>query len=652
MTQARNHWHSLSAEDALAAVEGSAQGLNAAEVERRTALHGPNRLPEPPPRHPLLRFLAHFHNLLIYVLLASALVTAALGHWVDTGVILAVVLVNGVIGFIQEGRAEQAMLAIRGMLAPRSSVLREGRRISVDAADLVPGDIVLVEPGDRVPADIRLIEARGLSAEEAILTGESVPVEKSVAAVPTEAALGDQSSMLFSGTLVAAGAARGVVVATGAQTQIGRISGMLARVETLMTPLVRQMDVFARWLTVFILLVAGSLLFYGYVREALPFAELFMAVVGLSVAAIPEGLPAVLTITLAAGVQAMARRNAIVRRLPAIETLGSVSVICSDKTGTLTRNEMLASTLAAGDSIYSVEGEGYTPEGLVKREDGADCQDDAVLLEFAQAAALCNDAVLHRRAAGWQVEGDPMEGALRALAGKISREGPDPFLHWKRTDVIPFDAAHRYMAVLNHDHDGHACIFVKGAPEAVLAMSVHQRTASGGYEPLQADYWHDMVERLAADGQRVIAVAMRAVPQAHTVLNGADVEGQMTLLGLIGLIDPPRPEAIEAVAECHAAGIRVKMITGDHAATARAIAVQVGLQNTQRVLTGAELEKLDDAQLASVVGETDIFARTSPRHKLRLVMALQSHSLTVAMTGTGSMMPRRSSAPMRELPWV
>ncbi|MEZ5555303.1 cation-transporting P-type ATPase [Haliea sp.] len=635
MTQARHHWHSLSAEDTLAAVEGSAQGLNAAEVERRTALHGPNRLPEPPPRHPLLRFLAHFHNLLIYVLLASALVTAALGHWVDTGVILAVVLVNGVIGFIQEGRAEQAMLAIRGMLAPRSSVLREGRRVTVDAADLVPGDIVLVEPGDRVPADIRLIEARGLSAEEAILTGESVPVEKSLAAVPTEAALGDQSSMLFSGTLVAAGAARGVVVATGAQTQIGRISGMLARVETLTTPLVRQMDMFARWLTVFILLVAGSLLFYGYVREALPFAELFMAVVGLSVAAIPEGLPAVLTITLAVGVQAMARRNAIVRRLPAIETLGSVSVICSDKTGTLTRNEMLASTLAARGSIYVVEGDGYTPEGLVERKDGADCQDDAVLLEFAQAAALCNDAVLHQRAAGWQVEGDPMEGALRALAGKISREGPDPFPHWKRTDVIPFDAAHRYMAVLNHDHDGHACIFVKGAPEAVLAMSVHQRTASGGYEPLQADYWHDMVERLAADGQRVIAVATRSVPQAHTVLNNADVERQMTLLGLIGLIDPPRPEAIEAVAECHAAGIRVKMITGDHAATARAIAVQVGLQNTQRVLTGAELEKLDDAQLASVVGETDIFARTSPRHKLRLVMALQSHGLTVAMTGDG-----------------
>ncbi len=629
-------FHALSTADVLAAVEASADGLTRDEVTRRLEVHGANRLPEPPRRSAFLRFLSHFHNLLIYVLLASAAVTAALGHWVDTGVILAVVLVNAVIGFIQEGRAEQAMVAIREMLAPRSAVLRDGQRTSVDAADLVPGDIVLVEPGDRVPADLRIIEARGLSAEEAILTGESVPVDKHIAPVGAEVALGDRSSMLFSGTLVAAGTGRGVAVATGATTQIGRISGMLADVETLTTPLVRQMDLFARWLTVFILLVAASLLVYGYYVGHLPFDELFMAVVGLSVAAIPEGLPAVLTITLAVGVQAMARRNAIVRRLPAIETLGSVSVICSDKTGTLTRNEMMAATLAANDHVYSVGGNGYAPDGAVRfREADADPAEHAVLMEIARAAALCNDAVLHGHADGWRVEGDPMEGALMALAGKISGGGPEPFREWSRTDAIPFDAAHRYMAVLHHDHEGNACIHVKGAPEAVLAMSASQRTADGGTEPLIPEHWHEMVERLAADGQRVIAVASHSVAQEHTVLNTTDIDGHLTLVGLIGLIDPPRPEAIDAVAQCHDAGIRVKMITGDHAATARAIAGQIGLKNTEHVLTGADVEKLDDAALAERVVGTDVFARTSPRHKLRLVTALQSRGLTVAMTGDG-----------------
>jgi len=634
--QVRQPYHSLSTGDVLAAVEASTDGLKDDEVARRLKVHGANRLPDPPRHSALRRFLSHFHNLLIYVLLASAAVTAALGHAIDTGVILAVVLVNAMIGFLQEGRAEQAMEAIRGMLAPRSAVLRNGRRSSVDAAELVPGDIVLVEPGDRVPADLRLIEARGISAEEAILTGESVPVDKGSAAVDAEVSLGDRSSMLFSGTLVAAGTGRGVVVATGAKTQIGRISRMLATVETLTTPLVRQMDVFARWLTVFILLVAASLLVYGYFVGHLPFDELFMAVVGLSVAAIPEGLPAVLTITLAAGVQAMARRNAIVRRLPAIETLGSVSVICSDKTGTLTRNEMMAASLAAHEHVYSVDGNGYAPEGAVRlREADADPAVHAVLMEFARAAGLCNDAVLHGHKDGWRVEGDPMEGALMALAGKISGEGPIPFREWTRTDAIPFDAAHRYMAVLHHDHEGHARIRVKGAPEVVMAMSANQRAADGGTEPLKPDHWHKLVEQLAADGQRVIAVASRVMPQDHTILNTTDIDGHLTLIGLIGLIDPPRPEAIDAVGDCHAAGIRVKMITGDHAATARAIAGRIGLKNTERVLTGTDIEQMDDAELAEVAVKTDIFARTSPMHKLRLVTALQSRGLTVAMTGDG-----------------
>ncbi|MBJ3776209.1 cation-transporting P-type ATPase [Acuticoccus mangrovi] len=629
-------FHALSVPDALAAVDASASGLTSEEAARRRAIHGPNRLPAPPQRSAVLRFLAQFNNVLIYVLIASAVVTIALGHVVDTGVILAVILVNAVIGYVQEGRAERAMDAIRGMLAPHSAVMRDGQRHGIDASELVPGDIVLVEAGDRVPADLRLIEARGLKAQEALLTGESVPSDKSTAAVDADATLGDRTSMLFSGTLVAAGVARGVVTATGATSEIGRISGMLSEVETLTTPLVRQMDVFARWLTVFILLIAASLLVYNYFVQHLAFADLFMVVVGLSVAAIPEGLPAVLTITLAVGVQAMARRNAIVRRLPAIETLGSVSVICSDKTGTLTRNEMMVAALASAERVYSVDGDGYAPEGDIRwRDADADPAEHAVLVEFACAAGLCNDAVLHSGHDGWHVEGDPMEGALMALAGKITGEGPDPYGSWRRTDAIPFDAVHRYMAVLNHDHDGRAFIHVKGAPEAIVAMCANERTADGGIRPVNPDHWHDVLERLAADGQRVIAVAVRDVEPHQSVLTTQDIDGQLTLIGFIGLIDPPRPEAIAAVAECHAAGIRVKMITGDHAATARAIAVQIGLTHTDRVLTGADLEAMDDAELAAVSLDTDIFARTSPAHKLRLVTALQSHGLTVAMTGDG-----------------
>ena len=628
--------HAMTPAEALGALEARPEGLSAEEAARRLSEHGPNRLPEPPQRSALLRFLGQFNNVLIYVLIGAAAVTAALAHWVDTGVILAVVVVNAVIGYIQEGRAEQAMAAIRSMLAPHSAVLRDGRRQSIDAAALVPGDIVLVEAGDRVPADLRLVEARGLKAEEAILTGESVPVDKAVAPVAADAALGDRAPMLFSGTLVAAGAGRGLVVATGAATEIGRISGMLSEVQTLTTPLVRQMDGFARWLTLFILIVAGALLAYGYFVGHMAFADLFMAVVGLSVAAIPEGLPAVLTITLAVGVQAMARRNAIVRRLPAIETLGSVSVICSDKTGTLTRNEMMAASLAAAEHVYSVDGNGYAPEGAVRwREADARPDEHGVLMEFARAAALCNDAVLHGTEDGWHVEGDPMEGALMALAGKITGAGAEPFREWRRTDAIPFDAAHRYMAVLHQDEEGRACIHVKGAPEAVLALCADQRAADGGTEPLDHAYWNEMVEELAAEGQRVIAVAARAVPQDRTDLDASDLQGQLTLIGLIGLIDPPRAEAVDAVAECHAARIRVKMITGDHAATARAIAGMIGLKNSERVLTGADIEAMSDSDLAATVVETDIFARTSPGDKLRLVTALQSHGLTVAMTGDG-----------------
>lgn len=473
----------------------------------------------------------------------------------------------------------------------------------------MPGDIVLLEAGDKVPADLRLIEARGLAAQEAILTGESVPVEKATAPVAADAPLGDRRSMLWSGTLVTQGTARGVVTATGPATEIGRIGGLLAGVEQLTTPLVAQMDHFARWLSFLILLSAALLLSWGYFVGHMPFSDLFMTVVAIAVSAIPEGLPAVMTITLAIGVQAMARRNAIVRRLPAIESIGSVSVICTDKTGTLTRNEMVVAAAETAEGTFVITGDGYAPEGeITPRGD---------LSALARASALCNDAALHDRNGVWTVEGDPMEGALLAFAGKVAVE-PSA----RRLDAVPFDSRHRFMAVLTEGPGGRM-IHVKGAPERVLRMC-------GG---LDYAHWHDRAEAMARRGLRVLALAERAAPAGQ--IDPAALEGGLTLLGLVGLIDPPRPEAIAAVVECRAAGIRVKMITGDHAGTAAAVAAQIGLQNPDRVLTGAELDKLDDAQLALEVTSVDVFARTSPEDKLRLVTALQANGLSVAMTGDG-----------------
>lgn len=629
-------WHSLTITSALDELETSTSGLSPGEAEARLTKFGFNRLPAAPRRSAAVRLLLQFHNVLIYVLIGSAAITAFLGHWLDTGVILAVVIANAAIGFIQEGKAEKAMDAIRLMLAPRANVIRGGERTSIEGERLVPGDIVLLEAGDKVAADLRLVTAHGLLAQEAILTGESVPVEKRCDPVMPDAPLGDRACMAFSGTLVASGQGKGVVVATGSRTEIGHISGLLAEVETLTTPLVKQMAAFARWLTLFILLIAALLITYGYFVGHHDFGEMFMAVVGVSVAAIPEGLPAVLTITLAVGVQAMARCNAIVRRLPAIETLGSVSVICTDKTGTLTRNEMMVASVLTCQHRFVLEGDGYAPEGALKLDQvQVSPLEHQVLEELARAAALCNDAGLHQKDGIWQVEGDPMEGALLVFSEKMDVDARCQNAAWARTDAIPFDAKHRFMATLNHDHHGHAFVFVKGAPEQLLAMCRNQRGPDGITEPLDVAYWNAGAEHIATQGQRVLALASRPVAPTQAILEHADVAGTLTMLGMVGMMDPPRAEAIAAVAECHAAGIRVKMITGDHAKTAAAIARQIGLRNPDTVLTGADLGAMEDIVLRQASLNCDIFARTSPEDKLRLVMALQSHDMTVAMTGDG-----------------
>lgn len=629
-------WHAQPVEAALSALCTDGAGLSEQEAARRLAEYGPNRLPEPKRRGAVMRLLIQFHNVLIYVLLASAAVTALLGHVLDTLVIVAVVLVNALIGFIQEGKAERALLAIRQMLAPKAAVVRGGARHSIDGAALVPGDLVLLEAGDRVPADLRLLSVHGLSVQESVLTGESMPVEKGIDPVDADAPLGDRSCTAFSGTLVSAGQGRGIVIATGAATEIGRISHLLSEVQTLMTPLLRQMRRFSQWLTLLILLVAGALLGHGYFIGHREFGELFMAVVGLSVAAIPEGLPAVLTITMAVGVQVIARRNVIVRRLPALETLGAVSVICTDKTGTLTRNEMMVVSALVPSCRFTVEGLGYAPHGRV-HVDGVEPSMAASesLFMLALAATLCSDATLCHDSGNWTVEGDPMEGALVALASKAGLDVQREHGVWPRKDAIPFDASYRYMATLNHHDKGHAAIFTKGAPERIIDMCIDQYGIDGQTDRIDTAHWQEQVDVLAAQGQRVLALAMRIVDHTQQCVTHDHLTSQLTLLGVVGMIDPPRPEAIAAIAECGRAGIRVKMITGDHASTAAAIGAQIGLSNTSSVLVGADLERMSDEELSQAVLDCDIFARTNPEHKLRLVMALQSHRMTVAMTGDG-----------------
>ncbi len=628
-------WHALQPSECLAALETRIEGLDATEAARRLAIRGPNRLPRGPRRGPLRRFAEQFHNLFIYVLIAAAVVAAALDHTVDALVIFAVVIANAVIGFVQEGRAEKALEAIRGLIDPRASVIRAGHRQSLPADEVVPGDIVLLEAGDRVPADLRLVRSRNLRIDEAILTGESVAVDKAVGPVDVGAPLGDRLCMAHSGTFVTVGQGTGVVIGTGASTELGRISAMIGSVERLATPLVRQMDQFARQITLAILGVSGLVFLYAAFAQSYAFDDAFMAVVGLAVAAIPEGLPAVMTITLAVGVQRMARRNAIIRRLPAVETLGAVSVICSDKTGTLTRNEMTVTAIVTADRRIVVEGVGYRPEGgFAVDGDAVDPAADPVLEELTLAALLCNDAEIRPSGGEWIADGDPMEGALVSLARKAGHDTVAARAGFVRRDEIPFDAHHRYMATLNARDGRRPVVYVKGAPERIMEMCAWAATQEGE-ALIDRDGWRREIERLGTEGQRVIAIARKAMPDHAGQIAPPDVESGLTLLGLVGLIDPPRPEAVDAVAECRSAGIRVKMITGDHASTARAIALQLGLAANPVAVSGQDLDGLDEAEFRRLARDSTVFARTSPEHKLRLVEALQQDGSVIAMTGDG-----------------
>jgi magnesium-transporting ATPase (P-type) len=611
------------------------RGLDAAEAAERLKTYGPNRLPQGKKKGPLMRFLAQFNNILVYVLLTAGFIKLMLSLWLDASIIFAVVILNSLLGFLQEGRAEKALDSIRNMLSAEARTLRGGETRLIPAEDLAPGDIVLLESGDKIPADLRLVDAKNLRTEEAALTGESVPAEKRTDPVSAKATVGDRENMAFSGTMVVSGRATGVVVATGSQTELGRINQLLAEVSALETPLLRQIKTFGYAITAVIAVVSVLLFSWGHWLGHKTFVELFQAVVGIAVSIIPEGLPALITITLAIGVQRMAQRNAIIRRLPAVETLGSVSRICSDKTGTLTLMEMMVTSVVAADAAYEVSGDGYAPEGEIKQDGAALGRTPETLALMGRVSLLCNDAELFQDEGKWKVEGDPTEGALYPFATKLGMDRAAEAAAHPRIDAIPFESEHKFMATLNRAAEGREVLLVKGAPEVILEHCDRQQTASDA-APLDRDRFAREGDRLAAQGERVLGLAWLPDPGLKAGgLSPEDLPKNLVLLGLVGLMDPPRKEAIEAVKECHGGGIRVTMITGDHKITAAAIAKMLGIGDGRTAVAGTEIEAMNDAALQECVRDVDVFARASPEHKLRLVKAIQANRQIVAMTGDG-----------------
>ncbi|PAP78665.1 cation transporter [Rubrivirga marina] len=624
-------WHARPTADVLAALGTTDLGLSTEVAARRLVEHGPNALPQHGGESALSILVRQFHNPLIYVLLASTGLAILTGKVFDGLVILGVVVLNAIIGFVQEYRAGKAIQALSAMVPQLATVLRDGRRQSLPAADLVPGDVVALQSGDKVPADVRLLEARTLKVEEAALTGESVPVEKGPAPVDADAGVGDRRSMGYSGTLVTYGTGTAVVVGTGARTELGRISALLKEADDLETPLTKQLGVIGTWITAGIVAVSVVLLAVGLLR-GYPLGDAVLAAVTLAVGAIPEGLPAVVTIALAIGVQRMARRRSVVRKLPAVETLGSTTVICSDKTGTLTKNEMTVQALWTPAGAWRLTGVGYAPEGALVTDDGVAVPGpvpDAVRA-LLTAGALCNDATVERQGDAWALTGDPTEGALVTAADKLGLEAEALRVSHPRLDAVPFESERQYMATLHREPGGGQAIYVKGAPEAVLRRCA---LPEGGAE--RAAVLAE-VERIAAQGMRVLACGVRRPGGSHAELAESDVEAGFTFLGLQGMIDPPRAEAVEAVRACRAAGITVKMITGDHPETARAIGEALGLADPgEEAVTGAELGRLSDEALREAAARHNVFARVAPEHKLRLVQALQARGEVVAMTGDG-----------------
>ena len=660
-------WHNHSVQELDRYLETNLKtGLSSTEVGQRQEHYGANELKSKPSKSPIIKFLEQFNQPLLYILLIAGAVKAFLGEWVNAWVIWAVTLINAIIGFVQEAKAENAIAALASAVQTEATVRRNGKKVRVNSTELVPGDLVLLTSGDKVPADLRLIEVKNLQVNESALTGESVAVEKNTQHLEADTPLAERNNMAYAGSYVTFGQGTGVVVAIGEATETGRISQLMNEQESLTTPLTRKFDKFSRTLLYVILGVAAFTFVVG-LGYGNSWVSMFEAAVALTVSAIPEGLPAVVTVTLAIGVSRMARRHAIIRKLPAVETLGSATVICSDKTGTLTENQMTVQAIYAGEENYTVSGTGYAPEGEIIVAETAESstkgsglsnkhlKDKVVLLKCLRAGLLCSDSHIEVKQGEWVVLGDPTEGALIAAANKVGFTQADLAEAMPRLDVIPFESEYQYMATLHEENwdvispvlvependdrrdPSFKKIYAKGSVEAIVSRCHQMLDNEGNLKPLQPEIPYEEAEKMAARGLRVLALAKKSVSATFTFLEHKDIETDLVFLGLQGIIDPPRREAIQAIRACQSAGIEVKMITGDHAVTARAIASQMGLQHQGEILafTGRELTQMNQRELTNAVTDGVVFARVAPEQKLRLVEALQSTGKVVAMTGDG-----------------
>ena len=609
-------WHTFPIDQIRAKLGVTGEGLSSTEAEYRIKLYGKNVISPTKRRSLLLQFLRQFNNTLIYILLVSVMVTALMQQWLDASIIAMVIMINAVIGFAQERKAESAILSISNLLSPQARVLRNRQSYIIDAAMLVPGDIAILAAGDKVPADIRLTNAHSLRTQEAILTGESLDVEKTVIPVDGETPLNGRSCMIYSGTLVTSGQGKGIVVATGGQTEIGRISAMIDYGESPRTTLTIKLARLSYILSIIVGFISASLFFFGVYVRHFPMEEMFMVMIGIAVSAIPEGLPAVINIAMALGVRAMAKRRAIVRHLPIIESLGSVTVICTDKTGTLTRNELAITDIVTAEKSFSVTGAGYSPEGkILFNNQEIELTEHPTIGEIGCASVLNNDATIKLRRGIWEIDGDPTEGALIAFAQKVGCDQELLQKKFPRIDVIPFSAEARFMATLHSTPDG-SLIYVKGAPEKVFSMCISQQQSDGSHKEMQREYWEKQLMRIAKQGKRVLAVAHSHTAKDHAILKQEDIREGLSLIGLFGIMDTPREEAREAISDCLKGGISVKMITGDHVLTASYIGNFLGIPNSDQVMTGSDIEHLSDEILTELVKKINIYARMHPEQKL------------------------------------
>ncbi len=623
---AQNKWYNLSIDEVLALFQTNQEtGLTQKQADQNQARYGFNQMTAKKGKSPLLRFWLQIHQPLIYVLIISATIALYFKEYVDAFVIYGVVIVNAIMGFIQEDKALKALNSLSKSIVVRTRVIRDGEVIETDAKELVPGDIVLIRSGEKVPADLRLLQVHDLKIDESALTGESVPVLKTTEKLSENTLLADRKNMAFASTLVTFGQAKAIVVETGDHSQIGQISKMIHNATELKTPLTEKIESFSQKLLWFIVCLSVLAFIVGFYK-GLPFVDTFMSAIAMAVAAIPEGLPAALTIILAIGVNRMSKRHAIVRKLPAVETLGSTSIICSDKTGTLTENKMTVQKIVSAGQEYTVSGNGYSLKGTIDPQD-----DNQALLFCLKTGVLCNEAQLKTNG----VQGDPTEIALLVSAEKKGIKIKELRSRIKPLDEIPFESDYQYMAVLGSDKT----LYVKGAPEAILPYCSYQMSATGELIPLKTKEILKTMETMASKGLRVLGFAIKQNISVNKISH-ADVQTNLIFVGLQAMIDPPRPEAIKAIAACHSAGIMIKMITGDHIVTAKAIAQQMNLHGKAHnveptVMNGSEIAQMNDAELRKIAPKIDVFARVSPEDKLRLVKAFQKNKNIVAMTGDG-----------------